>query len=123
MADDAGGDGKLIDLLRWYDRLVQMGERFGYHGNRGKRWLILRSTEKKDEAYQLFEDKINITTERKQHLGAAIGSNDFKNQYCKQKVNKCLQELETLCKIAQSKLYAAYIAYVKAFYSKYIHFM
>ena len=58
------------------------GKRFGYFVNDGKSWLILKNAALEEQAKDLFRNsKINITTEGKRHLGAAIGSKEFHRAY------------------------------------------
>ena len=56
-------------------------------------------------------------------MGAVIGSKEFRDEYCREKIHKWVQELKALCEIAQSEPHAAYTGYVKAFYSKLTYFM
>ena len=44
----------------------------------------------------MFDDEVNITLEGRRHLAAVIGSKEFKNQYCQEKVDKWLREMESL---------------------------
>ena len=53
--------------------------------------------------------KINITTEGKRHLGAAIGSNEFRVKYVTEKVDEWIDELRTLSTYAESQPQAAYV--------------
>ncbi len=64
---------------------------------------------------------IQITTEGKRHLGAVVGTEDFKQEYVKAKVDSWIEELEELEKIARIEPHIAYCAYVKGFQSKYTH--
>ena len=68
--------------------------------NGSKSWLIVKLEELADEANRVFGDKVNITTEGQRHLGAVIGSQEFKDQYCREKV-------EALSEIARSQPHAA----------------
>ena len=65
---------------------------------------------------------VNITTEGKRHLGAVIGSQQYKDLYCKEKVESWKSELETLALIAETEPQSAYAAYTKAYKSKFIYF-
>ena len=60
----------------------------------------------------LFGDtKINVTTEGKTHLGALIGSNDFRIKYVDEKVTEWCSELKVLSEFAKSQPPAAYAAF------------
>ena len=68
-------------------------------------------------------DSINITMEGKRHLGAALGSQIFKEQYCKDMIENWLQELNQLCEFAKTEPQAAYVAYSHGYKSKFTHFI
>ena len=51
----------------------------------------------------MFDDEVNITPEGRRHLGAVIGSKEFKNQYCQEKVDKWLRGMEFLTEISKSQ--------------------
>ena len=53
----------------------------------------------------MFGDEVNITTEGQRHLGAVIGSQEFKDQYCREKVLGWKGELEALSEIASRGLH------------------
>ena len=55
---------------------------------------------------------INITTEGKRHLGAALGNSSFCDEYIKLKVNDWCSEMEKLCEFAKSQPHAAFSAYI-----------
>jgi len=122
-ADDSAGAGKISALHDWYEILSVEGLKYGYHVNGSKTWLIAKSQELASEAVKMFEGKVNISTEGKRHLGAVIGSKQYKDEYCKEKINKWKEELELLSVIGQSHPHAAYIAYTKAFKSKFTFYM
>ena len=50
-----------------------------------KSWLIVKSDELA-EARAVFGDSVNITTAGKRHLGAVIGSANYKEEYCEAKL-------------------------------------
>ena len=100
-ADDATGAGTLRNLRTWWDAIKREGVKFGYHVKPTKSWLIVKNEEKHDEAQELFHDSpINITVEGKRHLGAAIGSPQFKEEYINEKVNKWALNIATLSTLA-----------------------
>ena len=63
----------------------------------------------------MFGNEINITTEGQRHLGAVIGSQKFKDQYCWEKVLGWKGELEVLSEIARSQPHAAYTVFTKGY--------
>ena len=87
LADDATGVGKLEPLRKWWDLIKTEGVKSGYYVKPTKSWLILKDASKLDECEELFRSApINITLAGKRHLGAAIGSTEFKNEYIDEKV-------------------------------------
>ena len=82
-ADDYFGAGKIQNLKQWWNTLEDIGPLYGYSPNADKTWLIVKEG-KEDEARRIFADtNIQITCEGKRHLGAVIGSADFKEEYVK----------------------------------------
>ena len=67
--------------------------------------------------------KINITTEDKRHLGAAIGSNEFRVKYVTEKVDERIDELRTLSTYAKLQPQAAYAAFCFGEQNKYNYFL
>ena len=71
----------------------------------------------------MFGDEVNITTEGQRHLGAVIASQEYKDQYCEEKVRVWKEEIERLSEIVKSQPHAAYIAFTKGYKSKFTYFM
>ena len=70
--------------------------------NRSKSWLIVKSEALADEAMRVFGNEVNITTEGQRHLGAVIASQEYKDQYCEEKIRIWKEEIERLSEIAES---------------------
>ena len=76
------------------------------------------------EAENLFADSpINITTEGKRHLGAALGTEEFKFSYIDQKVSEWCIRLRKLSDIAKSQPHVAYSAYIHGEQHRYTYFL
>ena len=70
-ADDATGAGPLEEVKQWWDGLREAGPPLGYYPN-SKCWLVVKP-EKEGRAKEMFVGTgINITTEGRKHLGAAL---------------------------------------------------
>ena len=123
LADDSAGGGSIESLYQWYKSLCEEGRKFVYTVNGAKSWLIFKNSELAESAKKLFGDEVNITLKGRRHLGAVIGSKEFKNQYCQGKVDKCLREMESLTEISKSQPHAAYLAFTKGFKSKFTYFL
>ena len=65
----------------------------------------------------------STSIEGQHHLGAVIGSKDYKDQYCENKVLRWRREIEILSEIAKSQPHAAYTAFIKGYKSKFTYFM
>ena len=122
LADDASAAGKLQPLFDWYNRLIFEGRKHGYFVNGAKSWLILKSPSLKVDATKIFGNTVNITSEGKRHLGAVIGSDQFKEEYCDNLVQNWVAQLKVLCNIAETQPQAAYTAYTKGFHENYRRF-
>ena len=55
----------------------------------------------------MSDTKINATTEGKRHLGAVIGSNDFRTKHVNEKVTDWFSQLRVLSEFSKSQLLAA----------------
>ena len=66
---------------------------------------------------------INITIEGKRHLGAAIGSQDFRVKYANAKVEEWCKELKSLSEFAKSEPQAAHAAFCFGEQNKFNYFM
>ena len=85
-ADDATGAGSLVELKKWWDELNNLGPDLGYYPNASKCWLVIKP-DKESDAKELFADSsINIYTQGQKHLGAALGSRSFLEEYVNGKV-------------------------------------
>ena len=98
-ADDGTGADKVDALRKWWDMLVEKGPAYGYFPKPTKTWLIVKE-DKLEEAKRMFKDTgIKITSDGMRHLGAAIGSKDFKDSYVQQKIQEWIDSVERLAKI------------------------
>ena len=123
-ADDATGAGKLEALKLWWDGIQKEGLRYGYFVKPSKSWIVLKDQTKLEQCQEIFkESPIQITCEGKRHLGAAVGTEQFKNEYIDEKVSKWTNNILTLSKIAQSQPHAAYAAFVHGEQHKYTYFL
>ena len=113
-ADDSSAIGKLRDIKSWWIKLSEIGPKYGYYPKASKSILIIKDAALLEEAQNLFTGTgIQISCQGERHLGAAIGSDDFKNQYVTAKVNKWIDDVKDLAKIALEEPQAALSAYTK----------
>lgn len=110
-ADDASGAGSTIEIKRWWDMLSTLGPEFGYFPNDKKCWIIAKP-DKEERVKEVFkETDINITVEGKKHLGAAIGSREYLDEYVSEKVSDWVSEVVQLAEFASTQPQACYAAY------------
>ena len=88
-----------------------------------KSWLIVKSPEIAEEAKTIFGKKVNITADGKRHLGAVIGSEKYKKEYCEGVVDNWVKEIKMLCDIADTQPQAAFAAYTKGYQHKFNYFL
>lgn len=55
LADDSSAAGTIDDLKIWFDKLVDVGLKYGYHVNVEKPWVILKSDSNHEKAQQAFQ--------------------------------------------------------------------
>ena len=122
-ADDLTGIGTIDQLKEWWDLIIEHGPYIGYYVNVDKSWLICKQ-QHFEHAEQIFADSpIGITIEGRKHLGAVIGSVEYKNKYLHEKVRTWIAEVEVLGEIAKSEPHAAYTAFTHGLRHKYNYVM
>ena len=124
LADDATAAGKLQKLKEWWVTIIEEGKKFGYYVKPSKSWIILKNADLQHQTEQLFQDApINITTAGKRHLGASLGTNEYKNEYIDNKVAKWCERINKLSEIAKTHPHAAYAAFIHGEQHRYTYFM
>ena len=68
-----------------------------------KTWLVEKSPELVLRARQLFGEEVKITSEGHRHIGSALGSDEFKRDLIRSKVEKWLVDLKQLVDIAKEE--------------------
>ena len=117
-ADDATGTGTCDDLRTFWNSVQIHGTCYGYIPNGAKTHLVVKA-EHVEKARELFAGTgINVTTEGKRHLGAAIGSRSYTVEYVADKVKKWSEEIRQLATIAKTQPHAAYCAYTHGLSSR-----
>lgn len=81
LADDIGA-GKFKALREWWNRIVNVGPKFGYYPKAEKSWFIVKMKDQLEEAKHIFLDtNINITIEGRKYLGGFVGNDVSMAQY------------------------------------------
>ena len=114
-ADDSSAVGVLAKLKEWWDALCVTGPKLGYFPKPSKTILIVKSKELLPAAKALFgHSGMKIICDGERHLGAAIGSKEFRESYVSTKVAKWVKDVEELSTIATDEPQAALSAFTKA---------
>ena len=118
-ADDSAAAGLTKELRNWWDTLNAKGPSMGYIPNAAKTWLILKHSDKIEEAKQIFHDTgVNVTCFGKKHLGACLGSPSSKEEFVTKKVDNWVDQLEKPSSFANADPHAAYAAFTFGFMQK-----
>ena len=106
-ANDSSAGGPLSNIKKWWKALCNLGPMFGYNPEASKRWLIVKTQLLKEAAKVLKNTKINITVSGKRHLGAVIGSQEYRDEHVMNKTDKIANKSNNLCEIAKLEPQAA----------------
>lgn len=107
-ADDATGSGSLDGLKKWWEELEESGPGLGYFPNAKKCWLIVKPCREEKARELLAGRAINVTTEGQKHLGAALGSRSYLEEYVNDKVVDWVNEVKRLAEFAVSQPQACF---------------
>ena len=122
-ADDATTGGHLEQLRTWWDQVANKGPAFGYHANTFKSWLMVKE-EHLPRAERMFaETGVHITCMVRRHLGAALGTQSFVEEFVMEKVSAWKTELECLSPIARSEPHAAFSAFTHGLFGHWMYFL
>ena len=100
-ADDFTAGGTVKDLKYWWERLCELGPKFGYYPEADKTRRIVKN-DFYDIANTTFKStKINVTSNGKRHLGTVIGSKSYKEDYMNEKIDQWIKEVKLLSERAK----------------------
>ena len=118
-ADDLNGAGRLKNLLEWWKDVCEIGPIIGYYPKPSKSWVVVKPS-LLDEATSIFKGTgLNVTSDGKRHLGASIGSEEYKLEFVSKKVKDWSAEVVNLTKIAKTDPHAAYTAFTHGLRHRY----
>ena len=114
-ADDSSAVGRLTEVKSWWQKLNIEGPKFGYFPKASKSILIVKEESLLPKAIELFGNtNVEITWQGQRHLGAVIGTGDFKNKYVTEKVDKWIEDITAIANITNEEPQAALSAYTKS---------
>ena len=117
-ADEASVAGELTKIRTWWDHLLSSGPAYGYFPNANKTWLLVKAP-LEQKARQLFSNTgVNITTEGRRLLGAALGKATFVSDYIAGLVSNFTHHVEVLAEIAKSQPQATFTAFIHSWYGR-----
>ena len=100
-----------------------MGPKYGYYPKPSKSHLIVKE-EHLDKVKFIFKgSEVKITKRGQRHLGAVIGSKEFKREYIESMVNKWKDQLIYSSKIAKMDPEALHIVFIGGFKGKFRYFL
>ena len=110
--------------MRKWDELSESGSVLGYFPiNAKKCWLIIKP-EREQAAREVFRDtSINVTMEGYKHLGAALGSRLFLEEYVGEKVDEWVDDVTKLAEFAISQAQASYAAFTFGLRHRWTYFL
>ena len=96
-ADDGTGGGSILQLKKMWDNVNKEGPKYGYYPKARKSILMVKGLENLPKAMAVFKDTgAQITVEGDRHLGAVLGSEDFKRNFVKIKISSWVKDIEEL---------------------------
>jgi hypothetical protein len=129
-ADDATGCDKFLTMRKWFDTLVEFGPLYGYYPKPSK-CILLAKPDRLNLALEVFKGSgidvqtegakdsgVEIITTGTRHLGAAVGTEAFKQSYVTKKVDSWVKCVQALAVIASSEPHAAFAAYTHCLQSQ-----
>ena len=120
-ADDAAAIGKLADLRVLWDHLTREGPDFGYFPNPSKTWLVTKEGCHAAELSTFDGTGVNVTSDGRPYLGAAVGSAEYVENYVESKVSSWRSSVCNLTTIAKTQPHAAYSALTHGLSSKWTY--
>ena len=122
-ADDTTGSGTLENVMQWWNELSSSGPASGYFPNAKKCWLITKPKKEEEARVGFRATAINITMEEHKHLGAAIGSRSYFEEYVGEKVEDWVSQVIKLAEFAVSQPQASYAAFTFGLRHRWTYFL
>ena len=113
----------MLTLYIWLVQCCQVlhdttGPKFGYFANATKTWLVTKEKFLTAARATFADTGIEITSEGRPYLGAAIGTEEFVQSHVEGRVAEWTKELENLVTISLTQPHAAHAALTHGLSSK-----
>ena len=95
----------------------------GYFPNAKKCWLIIKPEREQAARVVSRDTTINVTTEGHKHLGAALGSRSFLEEYVGEKVDEWVNEVTKPADFAISQPQACYASFTVGLRHRWTYFL
>ena len=96
--------------------------KYSYHPKISKACLIKKEKHLERPKFIFKELEVKVTIKGQQHLGAAIESKEFKQEYMASMINNWNNQLVYFYKIAETEPQAAYAGFIGVFKSSFTYF-
>ena len=107
----------------YWNKLTAIGPKYCYLPKPAKSYLIVKEKKLMEAQNLIANSRVNITAGGKTHLGAVIGSKEYRDEYVKDLVKNWDNQLTILSTIAETQLQAAYLSFASGFKSKLNYFL
>ena len=122
-ADDFSAAGSIRNLMQWWKILCDLGPKFGYFPEPSKSWIIIKPGLLEKAVSEFQGTGVKITEDGKRHLGAVIGTEDYREEYMTKKINQWSAEIEVLCRIANIEPQAAHSCFISGYKNRLSYYM
>lgn len=78
----------LLKLNESWDKIIEIGPKCGDYHKATKSWLIVKNEYVRILPELFMDTQINITSESRNKLGVAVGSEEYRNDYISEKAEK-----------------------------------
>ena len=123
-ADDCSSCGTIDNIKVWWEKLCEIGPQYGYLPNAIKTVLIVKEPSDLPKAKRIFSPLgVKVTCKGDRHLGAVIGTTEFREEYVKRKVECWVKDIEELAEIALEEPQIAFAAFIKGLSHRWTYVM
>ena len=104
VCDDLAAAGEPEALRNWFRKLRDKGLEYGYHINKRKSYAIAKETRN----LKIFEKEGVQIAEGARYLGAALGTERFKDEHMKGRLDEIGRKTQKLAQLAKTSPHSAY---------------